>query len=736
MAIPKLTVELTAKIDNLRDNFNKAVSAANNWDTATLKALNDVDKGFAKLANDVERSSNSVSKSLAKAAAQTATSGKAISAGSNQAAFALTNLGRVAQDAPFGFIGIQNNINPLLESFQQLKAQSGSTSLALKALGASLIGPAGLGLALSLITSGITLYVQSQQKANKATQDAKKTTDDYISTLDVLTAAQLKGAQNAQKELVQLKSLYNVATDTTQSLKQRRIAVDELQEKYPSYFKNIKDETILTGGASKAYEGLKNSILATARARAAQDIIARNSSRQLENEQKLINLERERTRLKIQQSKAANAGIEDVRTSTREAAGLKAAQQVNDINALLNENLEKQNSLKTDTKLLTEQNLRLEKEVNTEVKKGGDLTSDYGKGVGKSGRDIKTVSDVVKELNLNLAQTKNDLSLTFDQRTQKDISDTRKAIDDLTKINTSQAINEIQKLVKSISAINFNLRGREANNIFNNLVPERIAESEREKAKTALEKFYNDVELDQEQASRTIRDNGSGGFLFFDTEVAAREFDRIQGIISNFNSQVSEALKNGAISTFVSLGEVIGNSLVNGGNLFDALGKSILSSIGDILVQFGKLTVAAGVASTALGKALRNPLNPASGGAAIAAGIALVAIGAAVRAFGSKNSTKGNNGGATDNIRSPIPQFASGVNNFSGGLALVGERGAELVNLPTGSDVIPNNRTMNMLQGNKDVNVNLSGGVSISGDELVLFIDRERKKLNRKGYNG
>ena len=36
-----------------------------------------------------------------------------------------------------------------------------------------------------------------------------------------------------------------------------------------------------------------------------------------------------------------------------------------------------------------------------------------------------------------------------------------------------------------------------------------------------------------------------------------------------------------------------------------------------------------------------------------------------------------------------IPGFASGVQNFSGGLALVGERGPELVNLPRGSDVIP-----------------------------------------------
>jgi hypothetical protein len=36
-----------------------------------------------------------------------------------------------------------------------------------------------------------------------------------------------------------------------------------------------------------------------------------------------------------------------------------------------------------------------------------------------------------------------------------------------------------------------------------------------------------------------------------------------------------------------------------------------------------------------------------------------------------------------------VPGFAGGVENFGGGLAMVGERGPELVNLPPGSDVLP-----------------------------------------------
>jgi tape measure domain-containing protein len=46
-----------------------------------------------------------------------------------------------------------------------------------------------------------------------------------------------------------------------------------------------------------------------------------------------------------------------------------------------------------------------------------------------------------------------------------------------------------------------------------------------------------------------------------------------------------------------------------------------------------------------------------------------------------------------------LPRFADGTNFAPGGLALVGERGPELVNLPRGSQVIPNEQTQGMLGG-------------------------------------
>ena len=71
---------------------------------------------------------------------------------------ALGNLSRVAQDAPYGFIGIANNLNPLLESFQRLSKTEGGTKKALGAMAAGLTGPAGIGIALSVVSSLVVAF--------------------------------------------------------------------------------------------------------------------------------------------------------------------------------------------------------------------------------------------------------------------------------------------------------------------------------------------------------------------------------------------------------------------------------------------------------------------------------------------------------------------------------------------------------------------------------------------------
>ena len=102
---------------------------------------------------------------------------------SGQATNALTNLSRVAQDAPYGFIGIANNLNPLLESFQRLQKEAGGSGAALKAMAGGLMGPAGIGLALGAVSSIIVAFGPKIADFISGTNEASKAEDKFAQSL-------------------------------------------------------------------------------------------------------------------------------------------------------------------------------------------------------------------------------------------------------------------------------------------------------------------------------------------------------------------------------------------------------------------------------------------------------------------------------------------------------------------------------------------------------------------------
>jgi hypothetical protein len=103
---------------------------------------------------------------------------------SGAATQSLTNLSRIAQDLPYGFIGIANNLNPMLESFQRLKAETGTTGSALKALTGSLTGAGGLGLALGIASSLLVTFGDKLFGSKEATEDQNDALKKLNETLD------------------------------------------------------------------------------------------------------------------------------------------------------------------------------------------------------------------------------------------------------------------------------------------------------------------------------------------------------------------------------------------------------------------------------------------------------------------------------------------------------------------------------------------------------------------------
>ncbi len=145
----------------------------------------------------------------------------------NDATNALSNLSRVAQDAPYGFIGIANNLNPLLESFQRLQTQSGSATNALKSMAQGLVGPAGIGLALGVVSSLAVTYsdkiaeffIGPTEKLKKFREELTKLNEDIYKivgeaqsnrTVGLNLVNLIAGGTPTQQEeaLKRLKSLY------------------------------------------------------------------------------------------------------------------------------------------------------------------------------------------------------------------------------------------------------------------------------------------------------------------------------------------------------------------------------------------------------------------------------------------------------------------------------------------------------------------------------------------------
>lgn len=70
-----------------------------------------------------------------------------------------------------------------------------------------------------------------------------------------------------------------------------------------------------------------------------------------------------------------------------------------------------------------------------------------------------------------------------------------------------------------------------------------------------------------------------------------------------------------------------------------------------------------------------------------------------------------------------IPAFASGVSNFGGGPALVGELGPELVSLPRHASVTPNN-----MLGGSTQKIELSGEWKMKGTDMIMTIERTKRQ--------
>jgi len=159
---------------------------------------------------------------------------------------ALNSLSLVAQDLPFGFIGIQNNLPGVISSFGELTREAGGVGGALKQLGSSLIGPAGLFLAFSVVTAGVTFLIQKYGSLGNAITALISNNAKLIQVQNALNKELASTVGGTAAETAKIQILVKSINDLSKPMKDRQDAYVALKKIAPEIAKGIGEENTLT----------------------------------------------------------------------------------------------------------------------------------------------------------------------------------------------------------------------------------------------------------------------------------------------------------------------------------------------------------------------------------------------------------------------------------------------------------------------------------------------------------
>lgn len=267
------------------------------------------------------------------------------------------------------FLAVSNNI-PLLQDalssarkeFDALTAAGKTATPVWKQVAKSIVSPqAAIAVGITLLTVYGDEIVSFVKKLFKM----KETSDAAVDAQNRLNKAMSQGLKDSAKEVAEMELLYKASQDTTRSLRDRKNAVEELQNKFPSYFGNMDKEAILAGKAATAYDKLKATLIAQAQARAIQAELTELASKKMEAEENAAKAKatKEENAIKsnfgnkrynvttfgvkrlTEESKAYNQATEDLAKYNEEIKNYD--DQINklvskvDVNALLNDSNEK-----------------------------------------------------------------------------------------------------------------------------------------------------------------------------------------------------------------------------------------------------------------------------------------------------------------------------------------------------------------------------------------------------------
>lgn len=292
--------QLEGKLNSLKTQFQSGAISQSQYEKSS-KAVSTALENVRGRISSLQSQQKSLTGTLAQTTSETTKQGaalnrlqgyhKSFASGIRSTNTIAVELSRIIQDAPYGLQGVANNVQQLTQNYAKYaraakeaavaQGQTLTTGSLLRGALSSFISPLNLlTIGISAVTAGWVAYENWSRKSAKATEESKKKSDELVKSLGNVSTALYNASVASGSEIAKLQTLYRVATDIKAPMDARLKAVKDLKAEAPAYLKDLSDEAILTGTAKKAYDELTASIIATARARAAEGAIGERSARQ------------------------------------------------------------------------------------------------------------------------------------------------------------------------------------------------------------------------------------------------------------------------------------------------------------------------------------------------------------------------------------------------------------------------------------------------------------------------
>lgn len=373
----------------------------------TLKLSVETDtKSIEKLKADISQTQRLIS-GLKGVPPQVAQSFDKVKASSNGASQGILSFSRVISDAPFGIIGIANNLEQLPLAFQQIKktAQESGKTIGATLVGA-LTGPAGLGLALSAVTAAFTFasigfeaWTRGFGKGKDEVDKYKKRIDELRESLKSIEQIRLDAAAGSEGDISYVNALAQAVTDANKPYAERKRALDELKKVNKEYFGDLTVETAAYGALAQRVQQYSEQLVQQAVVKALQDQISANTALRLELERRLKVQKNEKDLQEKIVDKQRQQNKELSKTVQGGLALAAAGQGSTGLGGLIDANAESRLGTLTDAYKKTRDELE---KVNFDI---ANYQYEINKEVAKILKEPKINTNSIDELNKRLKET-------------------------------------------------------------------------------------------------------------------------------------------------------------------------------------------------------------------------------------------------------------------------------------------------------------------------------------------